>query len=145
MKIKNVITQEAEKHEFMALVAQAMRDAKIESHPLIVTFEIKKDYPRRSLKQNALLWGVIYPQVTAQIYMKTGKAISSEDIHNYIFKPMFCGDEVLVIGGKTHLIPKSSTELDTLQFTDAVDKFIAMMVRDYGLEIELSRGGNADA
>ncbi len=146
MTVKTLLRSESEKNEFMNLVAQGVREASVNKFPYQALFEIKRYRQSRSIKQNALLWA-IHTRVSAEIFLRTLKQFSPEDIHNYIFKPLFCGvDEVIVNGIKT-VVPKSSTVLNTNEFAEAVDRYIAMLSQDYGIQVdigEIKSGGIFD-
>lgn len=124
--------------KFIRLVNQALTEEKVNGTPLEAVLKVNKIRRPRSIQQNKLLWGVIYPQITAEIFFKTGKRIDEETFHNYYFKPKFCGKEVVKIGVNIITVAKSSTELSTAEFSRAVEELITEMATRFGINIELS-------
>ena len=98
-----------------------------------VRVDIKKWYKKRSGKQNSYLWAVVYPTIIHYILEKTGQKFTKEELHDR-YKKKFLGYEVC------ELIPdlvkvKSSTELNTKEFSDELVELICIEWADLGLYI----------
>ena len=98
-----------------------------------VRIEVFKWYKKRTRKQNAYLWAVVYPTIIAYILEKTGQKFSAEDLHER-YKRKFLGFE------RCEIMPdlikvKSSTETSTVEFSDEFVELICVEWSDNGLFI----------
>ena len=91
-------------------------------------FEVTEARRKRTLEQNAYLWGVVY----ATLEKATGQ--EAEDWHNYWLGEFFGWDKVELFG-RSKLKPKRrSSRLTTVEFADYID-FIARKCAEQGIYI----------
>lgn len=140
-----IIRSEEDKHEFMLNVARLMKQIGEIQKPIQAEFRLKSLAKARTNAQNRLLWGVIYPQICSAIFLKTGKEIDAETLHDYYFKPRFCGKEIITMNGKPLTIAKSSKELSVSEFNEAIEKLITTMATEYGIYVELEEYDNENS
>ena len=98
-----------------------------------VRVDIRKWYKKRTNPQNNYLFGVIYPTIIHYILEKTGQKFTKDDLHDR-YKEKFLGYEVC------ELLPdlrktKSSTDLNTKEFSDELVELICIEWADLGLYI----------
>lgn len=79
---------------------------------------IAKRYKDRSDRQNGYYWGVVLKIISDH----TGH--STEELHE-IFKRKFLPPRILTYRGTTFKVPMSTTESDTLEFTDYIERIRA--------------------
>ena len=102
-----------------------------------VRVDIARWYKKRSPKQNSYLWGVVYPYIIRYIKDKTGQTFTAEDLHER-YKRKFLGYERCSMDGMQDLIRvKSSTELNTKEFSDDLVEHICREWAENGLYIPL--------
>lgn len=95
--------------------------------------------PKRSNPQNDRLWE-INSQVAADLSVRTQCKWSSEDVHEVIFKPRFCGmRELTTPSGRTVKRARSSTDLSKTEMADAQEKYVAWCIGQ-GIDLELMDG-----
>lgn len=97
---------------------------KAEQHPLEVV--IKPFKRRRNLDQNALYWAVL-TDISNQVTDENGKKYSPEVWHEY-FKALFLGKDTVLVDGEATLIPKSTRNLNVMEFADYVTQIQAWSV-----------------
>lgn len=90
---------------------------------------------RRSNPQNDRLW-LLHTKAAMQINVLKGSRWTREDMHEH-FKELYCGNEYIEINGKEIPRTRSSTELSVDEMALAQEKYLAYLVSDLGLEIEL--------
>jgi hypothetical protein len=82
---------------------------------------VKPHQKKRSLSQNAYLWGVCYPTILRS-GGETLAGWTADDLHEY-FLSLHFGSEVLHFNGRDHERPlKRSSKLTTLEFMDFVGR-----------------------
>lgn len=101
---------------------------------------------RRNNPQNARLW-VLHSKAAMAINMLTlksgqnkGQKWTREDMHD-LFKEMYCGSEYVEINGRKLFRIKSSTDMQIDEMAEAQEKYLAYLISDLGLEIELEEDG----
>ncbi len=91
----------------------------------------------RTAPQNAYLWAVVYPTIIRFIKDTTGQEFSAEDLHER-YKRKYLGYEVCEIPGMEDIIrPRSSTDLDIVEFFDQLVEHICREWAELGLFIPL--------
>lgn len=126
--MRMLITTEADRQEFIRMV-QAL-DLK---HKFFA--EVKIWRKKRSLPQNKLYWAWL------RCIAKDGETgYTEEELHEY-FKKRFLNWREKEIFGDSISIVKSSTELNTKEFTDYLDKIHVLMA---GIGIRLPLPGDYD-
>jgi hypothetical protein len=91
--------------------------------------EVSEQKARRSLSQNAYLWGVVYPAVMQRL-----DGWDAEDIHQFFLGEHF-GWETLAGFGKRRMRPlKRSSGLTKIEFSEYVD-FIQRRAAELGIII----------
>jgi len=88
---------------------------------VVITYE----RPKRSLKQNAYLWGVVYKTIRLAL-LDAGKAVSSDALHEH-FKRLYLDPDVhemvdMDTGEVTEYKTWTTTNLDTTQFSDFIER-----------------------
>ena len=99
-----------------------------------VRVEIVKWYKKRSGKQNSYLWAVVYPTIIAYILESTGQKFTAEDIHERYKRKLLGFDRCELMPDLIKV--KSSTDLNTITFTDEFVEQICVEWADLGLYIE---------
>ncbi len=116
-------------HRLMSAVAR------MDGKRLILT--LKEQKRRRSLNQNAYLWGCVYP-VIVQVFREAGNNVDAEDIHSYLkdhvgkLKQVFVTPDGEVLTG-----PGSTAKLGTMEFEIYVEKVRAWAAETLGIGIPL--------
>lgn len=98
-----------------------------------VRIEIVKWYKKRTRKQNAYLWAVVYPTIIVYILKTTGQRFKTEDLHER-YKRKFLGYEECELMPELITV-KSSTDLNTIEFSDEFVEEICIEWADLGLFI----------
>lgn len=80
---------------------------------LVVT--VDRPFRQRSLRQNAYYWGVVLRVVAKE----TGH--TEEELHE-IYKRMFLPRKVIQYKGKDFPVPGSTTESDSVEFTEYIER-----------------------
>jgi len=86
----------------------------LEGKEVEVTITLPKDYPQRSGQQNRYYHGVVLELLSEHL------GYTPEEVHE-ILKQKFLG-EVLSAGGQEFSVGKSTTELDTVQMENFMDR-----------------------
>lgn len=100
---------------------------------------IKKQKRRRSLNQNAYLWGVVYPAIV-DVFREHGNSVDSEDIHSYCkehvgkLKQIFVTPDGEILSGAG-----STAKLSTMEFESYLEKLRAWAAETLGLTIPLPK------
>lgn len=95
---------------------------------------VKPYQKRRSLSQNAYLWGAVYPTIL-QAGGETLAGWTADDLHEYFLGSHF-GTEVLHFNGRDYERPlKRSSKLSTLEFMDFIGH-IQQKMAEIGILIE---------
>jgi hypothetical protein len=92
-----------------------------------VELVMRRYYPQRSDEQNRYWWGVVVHLIAE----RTG--FPKDDVHELLMAK-FTSQEAVVEGAKTR-IRKSSTELNTQEFTDLIEQTIAWAAEKLDLVI----------
>ena len=92
-----------------------IRELKIDSDHLCEVI-VKPYKKKRSVEQNARHWAIL-TQISDQWEQKTGNKYSPETWHEF-FKTTFIGKDTIIVDGSPHLISKTSTTLNTMEFRD---------------------------
>lgn len=119
--------------ESLKVAAKIISALPAESLPIRIT--VKKYKPKRSDAQNRRLW-VIHGQVSAFLSVAGTVKWTAEEVHEYIFKPQFCGFFETVAGDTIFKRPKSSTELNKMEMAEAQTRYEAWCAHN-GIELEL--------
>lgn len=85
---------------------------------------------KRTLSQNALLWGVVYPQVATFF----GGDVTKDDVHDAL-GDMFLPTETNPIDGRSRRV--STTKLSKRQFADYIEAILAWAATEHGLHVEV--------
>ncbi len=92
--------------------------------------EITRVRKRRTLNQNAWLWGCIYPLLRQGLIAAGWDDIATDEQVHEFFKQQFASDSVVNRQtGEVVRLPSSTKEMDTAQFSAYCEK-----LRDYGRE-----------
>jgi len=86
----------------------------LEGKEVEVTIKLPQDYPQRSNQQNKYYRGVIVELISDHL------GYEPEEVHE-ILKQKFLG-EVLSVGGQEFSVGKSTTELDTVQMENFMER-----------------------
>lgn len=101
--------------------------------------EIREYKAKRSRDQNALMWAVL-TDIAKQLPDESGKYYSPETWHEY-FKATILGKDSIIVDGAPHLVTKSTTKLNVVEFGDYVTQIQAWAV-DHGVRFyELLKAG----
>jgi hypothetical protein len=118
----------------MGRILQPIKEEELEIY-------IKKFRKQRTVAQNSYLWGVVIPTVRAWMKENNGACPSAEAIYA-ILRIKVVGQEVIIEEIDGHDVPiisgKRFSEMNTLEFTEAVDKII-LYYAEQGLEIPLPK------
>lgn len=99
------------------------------AHDGTYRIDVKMVRRRRTLDQNAWLWGGIYPLLRIALNAQGWEFVNDEQVHEF-FKAQMAADQVInKHTGEVIEIPRSTREMDTLTFSTYCDK-----LRDYGRE-----------
>lgn len=85
---------------------------------------------RRTLQQNALLWGVVYPQVA----LFFGGGVTKDDVHNAL-GDLFLPTEINPIDGREYR--QSTARLGREQLSDYIEQICAWAAGEHGFHIEI--------
>ena len=90
----------------------------------------------RSNKQNKFYYGVVIPLVKA-MFVGAGNVVSEEDVHEFLKNRVGKLSKLVTDpNGEVHSIPRSSADLDTIEFETWMTQIRAWGA-DYGLEIPM--------
>lgn len=109
--------------------------AKAGDKRLVLT--LKEQKKRRSLSQNAYLWGVVYPAIVA-VFREHGNNVDAEDVHDFLkdrvgkLKQHFVTPAGEVLTG-----PGSTAKLTTTEFEAYLEKVRAWASESLGIAIPL--------
>lgn len=78
----------------------------------------------RTLAQNRLLFGNVYPPVIEQMGEATGAYVTKDQMHDF-FKDMFSPRVPIKVMGKTVYVTKSTTKFTRKEFSDYIEKIYA--------------------
>lgn len=78
----------------------------------------------RSLAQNRMLFGQVYPPITEQIGEYTGSHVTKDQLHDF-FKSMFSPRVEICVMGRKLNVPKSTTKFTKQEFSDFIEKIYA--------------------
>lgn len=87
--------------------------------------------PRRSLAQNAYLWGVVYPAVLQHEQLR---GWSPDDLHEYCLGEWSGWEVTEALGRKRARPRRRSSVLNKQEFTDFVD-FIKARMAEHGIQV----------
>lgn len=95
---------------------------------------LSKVSTQRSLKQNAYLWGVVYATLKEFFLTQNDQNLDPDEIHEYC-KMEFGYDKLIYMpNGRTKVIPKSTSDYSTQEFSDYVARIRAHFAL-FGLDI----------
>lgn len=94
----------------------------------VYTLSIKRKTKPRTISQNALMWMWFK-------YMEEYTGTPKEDFHDY-YKARFLGREIEIRGRLVHVI-RSTTELNTLEMTDYLNKIQADAATEFRIPLPL--------
>lgn len=94
----------------------------------VYTLSIKRKTKPRTISQNALMWMWFK-------YMEEYTGTPKEDFHDY-YKARFLGRDIEIRGRLVHVIG-STTELNTLQMTDYLNKIQADAATEFRIPLPL--------
>lgn len=98
---------------------------------------LKEQKRKRSLNQNAYLWGVVYPAIVA-VFREHGNNVDAEDVHDFLkdrvgkLKQHFITPDGEVLTG-----PGSTAKLTTTEFEAYLDKVRTWAAETLGIVIPL--------
>lgn len=119
-----------------AALEQAARSlCELPAEYLPLTLRVRKYRPRRSDEQNRRLWA-IHHQVAAALCLMGKPKWTADDVHQFVFKPQFCGVAETSAGDVIVKRPRSSTELDKLEMAEAQARYEAWCF-ERGIELDL--------
>jgi hypothetical protein len=95
---------------------------------IVVTIE--RWHQKRSDRQNRWYWSCVVPAVADYLSQGREFPISNDDTH-FLLKRAFLGAEETALG----LLPKSTTQLDIVEFTEYVEAIRAHAASEWGLSI----------
>lgn len=94
----------------------------------VYTLSIKRKTKPRTISQNALMWMWFK-------YMEEYTGTPKEDFHDY-YKARFLGRDIEIRGRLVHVI-RSTTELNTLEMTDYLNKIQADAATEFRIPLPL--------
>ena len=94
----------------------------------VYTLSIKRKTKPRTISQNALMWMWFK-------YMEEYNGTPKEDFHDY-YKARFLGRDIEIRGRLVHVI-RSTTELNTLEMTDYLNKIQADAATEFRIPLPL--------
>lgn len=94
----------------------------------VYTLSIKRKTKPRTISQNALMWMWFK-------YMEDYTGTPKEDFHDY-YKARFLGRDIEIRGRLVHVI-RSTTELNTLEMTDYLNKIQADAATEFRIPLPL--------
>jgi hypothetical protein len=109
--------------------------AKMDGKRLILT--LKEQKRKRSLNQNAYLWGVVYARIV-EVFREYGNNVDAEDVHAYLkdhvgkLKQFFVTPDGEVLTG-----PGSTAKLTTQEFEVYVENVRGWAIDTLGVAIPL--------
>ena len=92
--------------------------------PLDKTFVVSVASQTRSLRQNAYLWGVCYPQIVDFMKNEHQREYSAEAVHE-VLKVKFIPHRVEKMSGGDVKIYRSTTKLSKEEFSDYLEQVMA--------------------
>lgn len=127
---KRIIPKGTQKADIVRAINTMIRDLDTEKSWQVSIEEVK---PKRSLNQNAFLWGVVYPSL-----LESGgnmlEGFTAQDLHNFFLAEMW-GTETLSAFGKTWTRPaRRSSTMTKQEFSDYI-RYIEDRAADMGLII----------
>jgi hypothetical protein len=139
-ELKLVFTNAKQCHEYLKQIMAMARGSEWSGSWEIIVRPFKS---RRSNPQNARLW-VIHSKAAMAINMLTlksgqnkGYKWTREDLHER-FKELYCGSVSTEVNGHKLFRLKSSTELSREEMAEAQERYVAYLVSDLGLELDLA-------
>lgn len=90
--------------------------------------ELKKYRSKRSAAQNALYWGVWLPYISSV----TGYTV--DELHDK-FRIKFLGTRIVQVRGDVYHVPKSTTKLNTKEFSEYLNEIDRMMSTEVGVTL----------
>ncbi|MDD5189415.1 MAG: recombination protein NinB [Dehalococcoidales bacterium] len=102
---------------------EAIRKLPLERRWQITIKEYKKN---RTTEQNSRMWAIL-SDISEQIKDEEGKQYSPETWHEY-FKAKFIGKDTIVIDDEIEFIAKTTTILNTIEFSDYCQQIEAWAV-----------------
>lgn len=83
-----------------------------------VVLEITEDKPKRTLDQNAYLWGIVYKTISDY------NGDTENDLHEYLKRKLLPPKFIKVLG-KEVKVPASTTDLSKSDFSDYIERIRA--------------------
>lgn len=97
---------------------------------------IERLYKKRSHEQNAYYWSVIIHEFLMGYHELNGEWITSQQAHEML-KAEFCFIEMTNAStGEVKKIPKSTTELTTVEFMEYLEECIRFIAEWFGREVD---------
>ena len=100
---------------------------------------IKKVRINRSQSQNAYYWGVVLPYVLEAVNNE-GNEWSLDELHEFLKNEFLKEFKTIIIDSteRKHRIIKGTSELDTKEFTDYIDKIVRWSAEQFGCQIPIA-------
>jgi hypothetical protein len=109
--------------------------AKLDGKRLVLT--LKEQKRRRSLNQNAYLWGVVYAAIV-DAFREHGNAVDAEDVHSYCKEHVGKLKQVFVTPhGEVLTGPGSTAKLGTQEFELYLERVRSWAAETLGIGIPL--------
>ena len=86
--------------------------------------ELREFKNARTLAQNRMLFGKVYPPIIDQMAEATGTYIKKDDLHKF-FLDRYAPRDIVKVLGQTICAPKSSTKFTRQEFSDFIEKIYA--------------------
>lgn len=98
-----------------------------------ISVDIKPYVKKRTLPQNNTMWRR-HGEVAAWLSVNGPTKWTPEDVHDYIFKPTWCGMVEIKVGDRIIHKPRSSTDMSTQEMSDAMSAY-EVWCMELGIEI----------
>lgn len=130
--VKRLDTKEKKEHVLNQIAQYLDRN----NGTYYTSINIKRVRPTRTNEQNALLFGAVYPQIQKYIFDELTEHYTVEDIHEF-FKSKFVAPYKVKILGEEIKTARSTTDLDTKEFSKYIDNIQRYCAVTYGMDINL--------
>jgi hypothetical protein len=119
-----------------ALVWQRLGDAVARMDGTRLVLTLKEQKRRRSLNQNAYLWGVVYPPIVA-MFRDAGNSVDADDVHSYLKEHVGKLKQVFVTADGEVLTGSGSTaKLSTMEMEGYLER-VRAWAAEHGVAVPL--------
>lgn len=105
-------------------VGEAVRDVLRRFEGKRMTVTVERYRRKRSNPQNAFYWGCVIPRIQL-MFEEAGSSVSAEEVHDFLRSECRITREIIDPLGEVHSTLRSSTELDTSEWEDWMEKIRA--------------------